>query len=136
MLKFGLILALLAAPLTGQQTLIDEGFSHFYNLEYDQAIAIFEKAIAENPSSPDLHNHLAQSLIFREMFRNGALESEHALADFRQQIGMGAGGLRSGNLAGMGIVATDLAEKDLAFHPKTAISDWATAGFDQPGDHF
>ena len=67
---------------------------------------------------------------------HGALESEHALTDFRQQIGMGAGGLRSGNLAGMGIVATDLAEKDLAFHPKTAISDWATAGFDQPGDHF
>src|SRR3954453_18096702 len=76
MLKFGLILALLAAPLPGQQALIDEGFSHFYNLDYHQAIAVFEKAIAQNPGSPDLHNHLAQSLIFREMFRNGALESE------------------------------------------------------------
>ena len=28
------------------------------------------------PGLPDLHNHLAQTLIFREMFRNGALESE------------------------------------------------------------
>ena len=76
MLKFGLILALFATPLPGQQALIDEGFAHFYNLDYDQAIATFEKAITQNPALPDLHNHLAQSLIFREMFRNGALESE------------------------------------------------------------
>ena len=76
MCKFALLLALTVLPLGGQQALIDEGFNHFYNLEYDQAIAVFEKAIAQNPGLPDLHNHLAQSLIFREMFRNGALESE------------------------------------------------------------
>ena len=76
MLKVALILGLTAAALSGQQTLIEEGFTHFYNLDYDQAIAVFEKAIAQNPELPDLHNHLAQSLIFREMFRNGALESE------------------------------------------------------------
>ena len=76
MLKFALLLALVASPLGAQQTPIDEGFNAFYNLEYDQAIAFFEKAIAQNPGSPDLHNHMAQTLIFREMFRNGALESE------------------------------------------------------------
>ncbi len=76
MLKLVVLLAVGAAPLVGQQSLIDEGFSHFYNLEYDQAIAVFEKAITQNPALPDLHNHLAQTLIFREMFRNGALESE------------------------------------------------------------
>ena len=76
MLKFAAVLALLASPLGAQQTLIEEGFNHFYNLDYDQAIAAFERAIAHNPASPDLHNHLAQTLIFREMFRNGALESE------------------------------------------------------------
>jgi len=76
MLKFAFLLVLAAAPLRGQQALIDEGFNAFYNLDYDQAIAIFEKAIAQNPSLPDVHNHLAQTLIFREMFRNGALESE------------------------------------------------------------
>src|SRR5436305_1923363 len=67
---------LLAGSLGAQQKLIDEGFSHFYNLEYDEAIADFEKAIAQNPNLPDVHNHLAQTLIFREMFRDGALESE------------------------------------------------------------
>src|SRR5215813_1370371 len=71
-----LVVALLAFPLAAQQKLIDEGFEHFYNLEYDEAVAVFEKAIAQSPTSPDLHNHLAQTLVFREMFRNGALESE------------------------------------------------------------
>src|SRR5450432_1178332 len=76
MLKLVLLLAVAAAPLGGQHLLIEQGFNHFYNLEYDQAITAFEKAIAQNPRLPDLHNHLAQALIFREMFRNGALESE------------------------------------------------------------
>jgi len=66
----------MAAPLACQESLVERGFSHFYNLEYDEAIASFEKAIVRNPGSPDLHNHLAQTLVFREMFRNGALESE------------------------------------------------------------
>jgi tetratricopeptide (TPR) repeat protein len=76
MLKLALLLALAASPLGGQQSLVEEGFTDFYNLDYDQAIAVFEKAIARNPGQADLHNHLAQTLIFREMFRNGALESE------------------------------------------------------------
>jgi tetratricopeptide (TPR) repeat protein len=76
MLKLMAGLALVAGSLAAQQNLIDEGFSHFYNLEYDEAIAIFDRAIAQNPDNPDLHNHMAQTLIFREMFRDGALESE------------------------------------------------------------
>lgn len=73
-----LLLALLAATLYlhAQDALVREGYDHFYNLEFDQAIADFQKAIAENPESPDLHNHLAHAIVFKEMFRNGALESE------------------------------------------------------------
>lgn len=52
------------------------GFDHFYNLEYEQAIAYFEKEIREQPETPDGYNHLAQGLLFREMLRAGALESE------------------------------------------------------------
>jgi len=76
MLRLVLLLVLMASPLGGQQPLVDQGFTYFYNLDYDEAIAVFEKAIAQDPGQPDLHNHLAQTLIFREMFRNGALESE------------------------------------------------------------
>src|ERR1035441_8488876 len=76
MLKLALLLALVASPLGGQQSLVDAGFTDFCESDYDQAIAVFEKAIARNPGQADLHNHLAQTLIFREMYRDGALESE------------------------------------------------------------
>lgn len=72
---FPILLLLAALPLAAQN-LIEQGFDHFYNLEYPEAIACFEQAIAQDPSSPDLHNHLAQTLVFQEMFRDGALESE------------------------------------------------------------
>ena len=59
-----------------QENLVRQGYDHFYNLEFDQAIADFENAIAVDPTSPDLHNHLAHAIVFKEMYRNGALESE------------------------------------------------------------
>jgi len=65
-----------ALPLLGQEALVRSGNDHFYNLEFDQALADFRQAEAENPGSPALHNHVAQTLLFREMFRDGALESE------------------------------------------------------------
>jgi tetratricopeptide (TPR) repeat protein len=67
---------LLAVPLAAESPLVTQGFDRFYNLEYPEAIAAFEKAIAQDPADPQLHNHLAQALVFQEMFRNGALESE------------------------------------------------------------
>jgi tetratricopeptide (TPR) repeat protein len=66
----------LAAPSATSSPLVNEGFDHFYNLEYPEAIADFERAIAQDPADPQLHDHLAQTLVFQEMFRNGALESE------------------------------------------------------------
>src|SRR5580698_11311899 len=65
---------LCTCALWGQQS--DSAVNHFYNLEYDQAIADLEKAIAADPNSANLHNLLAESIQFREMFRVGALESE------------------------------------------------------------
>jgi len=66
-----------AATLAAQQNrLVERGFDHFYNLEYPQAIAEFERAAKLNPSSPDLHNYLAEAIVFQEMLRGGALESE------------------------------------------------------------
>ena len=70
------LVLLITAPLLDAQNLVDEGWDHFYNLEYDSAISAFEKAILQNPNSPDLHNHLAQCLVFDKMYRDGTLESE------------------------------------------------------------
>ena len=59
-----------------EDPLHDPGFVHFYNNEYDQAIAVFDQELKLHPDDPQLYNHLAQSILYREMFRDGALESE------------------------------------------------------------
>lgn len=69
-------LTLGAGLAQAQSPLLINGFDHFYNLEYDAAIADFSKYVAENPGVPDGYNHLAQATLFRDMFRAGALESE------------------------------------------------------------
>ncbi len=77
-MKLALCFVLLAAAggLWAETALVEEGYDHFYNLEYPEAIADFERAIAQAPNDPELHNHLAQALVFQEMYRDGALESE------------------------------------------------------------
>ena len=55
---------------------VQEGTEAFYNLDYDQSIAAYEKALAASPEDPILHNHLAHAFLYRELFRDGALESE------------------------------------------------------------
>jgi tetratricopeptide (TPR) repeat protein len=71
-----LALAALVGPAAAQDPLTVQAYDHFYNLEFDEAIQGFQRAIALDPKSPDLHNHLAESIVFREMYRDGALESE------------------------------------------------------------
>src|SRR3989442_137271 len=70
------LMGLVAGMLKAPESYTAEGFAHFYNLEYDQALADFEKAAQQDPQSPNPHNHIAQDLLYREMYRNGALESE------------------------------------------------------------
>ncbi|MEP7364155.1 MAG: tetratricopeptide repeat protein [Acidobacteriota bacterium] len=69
-------LVLCVALWGAESPFVQRGFDHFYNLEFEQAVADFEKAIAEQPASPDAYNHLAQSILYREMLKAGALESE------------------------------------------------------------
>jgi tetratricopeptide (TPR) repeat protein len=54
----------------------DAGFQHFYNLEYDEALASFHAEVAKNPTSPEAMNHVAQTILYRQMFRAGTLESQ------------------------------------------------------------
>jgi hypothetical protein len=65
----------LSVSLGAQEAIVSRGFEHFYNLEYDQAVAEFSRAVAEHPNLPSVHNHLAQAILYRAMFRAGALES-------------------------------------------------------------
>lgn len=63
-------------PAPPSDPLAEPGFQHFYNLEYPEALAAFRAEVTRNPNSPDAYNHVAQTVLYREMFRSGALESE------------------------------------------------------------
>ena len=52
------------------------GFEHFYNSEYDPAIKEFETALQAHPDDPFAVNHLLTGMMFKEMYRIGALDSE------------------------------------------------------------
>ena len=52
------------------------GFEHFYNLEYDQAIQAFEAAVKSHPNDAFAVNHLLTGVMFRELYRIGALDTE------------------------------------------------------------
>jgi tetratricopeptide (TPR) repeat protein len=58
-----------------------KGFDHFYNLEYDKAIHEFEAAQAAHPDDPFAVNHLLSAVIFKELYRIGALDTEAYAAD-------------------------------------------------------
>jgi len=71
----------LALPMSFAGSLRDAmagqpGFNHFYNLEYDEALAVFTADAARTPSSPDNYNHIAQTILYREMYRAGMLSSD------------------------------------------------------------
>ena len=68
-------LCALAAALAQAQE-VSQGFQHFYNLEYPQALAWFKQESARNPQDPEPYTHIAQTILYNELFRNGSLESE------------------------------------------------------------
>lgn len=77
-----LVLISVVAALVSAQTRteaplpLEKGFFHFYNLEYDQAISWFRDEIRKNPNSPRPQNHLAQAVLYKVLFRAGALETQ------------------------------------------------------------
>ena len=51
------------------------GLTHLYNLEYDAAIADFERALTSHPADPFAVNHLAQAILLKELYRLNALDT-------------------------------------------------------------
>jgi len=70
------IVLLLAVPAPAARARLSTGLDHFYNLEFDEATAEFRKEAAAKPEDASAWNHIAMSILYREMFRFGALESE------------------------------------------------------------
>jgi tetratricopeptide (TPR) repeat protein len=58
-----------------------KGFDHFYNLEYDKAIHEFESAANAHPDDAFAVNHVLAAVIFKELYRLGALDTEAYAGD-------------------------------------------------------
>jgi len=52
------------------------GLDHFYNMEYDRAIHDFELDVQQHPDDPFAANHLLSAVVFKELYRVGALDTE------------------------------------------------------------
>ena len=64
-----------AAVSPEHDPLVDAAFDHFYNLDYDRAIQEFEKVADRHPSDPSAVNHLLTTILMRELYRMGAMNS-------------------------------------------------------------
>jgi tetratricopeptide (TPR) repeat protein len=68
--------SVLVSQSLARQSPLSPGFEAFYNNDYDGALAFFERQVKAHPDDPEQHNHLAQTILYRELFRNGSLESQ------------------------------------------------------------
>jgi tetratricopeptide (TPR) repeat protein len=81
-------LALPAAPQTNQgadlaadlsfrpnDPLNHAAFDHFYNLDYDRSVQEFDQVLQRHPDDPFAVNHLLTAVLFRELYRMGALNT-------------------------------------------------------------
>jgi len=48
-------------------------FEHFYDMEYERSVAEFTQVLQRHPDDPDAINHLLNAVLFRELYRIGAL---------------------------------------------------------------
>ena len=70
-----------SAPRIGSDPLSRSGFDHFYNMEYDKAIHDFELDAQQHPEDPFAANHLLTAVLFKELYRIGALDTEIYASD-------------------------------------------------------
>lgn len=50
-------------------------FDRFYNLDYDRAVADFQRVLDRHPDNPFAVNHLLSGIMFRELYRMGAMNT-------------------------------------------------------------
>jgi tetratricopeptide (TPR) repeat protein len=66
---------LIRAGVSGPDAYRESGDNHFYNLEYDQAIADYTKLVQQKPNDPIGYNDLASAKLYKIMLRQGLLDS-------------------------------------------------------------
>jgi tetratricopeptide (TPR) repeat protein len=58
-------------------TVVRDGFQHFYILDYDGALARFESVLAAHPQDPMASGYVLMDLIFRELYNQDLLDTTY-----------------------------------------------------------
>jgi tetratricopeptide (TPR) repeat protein len=64
-----------AAASPAHDPLVEAASDHFYNMDYDRAIQEFERVLDRRPNDPSAVNHLLSTILMRELYRMGAMNS-------------------------------------------------------------
>jgi tetratricopeptide (TPR) repeat protein len=96
-----------------------EAFDHFYNLDYDRAVQEFDQILQRHPDDPFAVNHLLTAVLFRELYRMGALNTgEYANDSFIRVAHRPADPKAKQQIKDLVQRALSLEEKRLAENPK------------------
>ena len=71
----GSSLSLVTPTASEHDPMVAEAFDHFYNLEYERSIQEFEKVVDRRPNDPSAVNHLLSTILMRELYRMGAMNT-------------------------------------------------------------
>jgi tetratricopeptide (TPR) repeat protein len=64
-----------AVASSASDPLVDAAFDHFYNMDYDRSIQEFEKVLDRHPNDPAAVNHVLSTILMRELYRMGAMNT-------------------------------------------------------------
>ncbi len=108
----------IAVASSEHDPLVDAAFDHFYNLDYDRAIQEFEKVLDRRPNDPNAVNHLLTTVLMREIYRMGAMNSgEYANDSFIGDAHRTADPKANDRIKQLVDRAEDLEEQELKSNP-------------------
>jgi len=94
-------------------------FDHFYNLDYDRSVQEFDQVLQRHPDDPFAANHFLTAVLFRELYRMGALNTgEYANDSFIRAAHRPADPKVKQQIKDLVQRALQLEEKSLAANPK------------------
>ncbi|HEX7362786.1 MAG TPA: hypothetical protein VF283_20030 [Bryobacteraceae bacterium] len=76
MLLAVLSLALATSATVQERNPLNPCFIEFYNADFTTAIACFERELKSKSGDPRAYNHVAEAILYKQLFIHGALESE------------------------------------------------------------
>src|SRR6202020_659551 len=115
----GISLAPAATNSSALDPLVGSAFDHFYNMDYDRSVQDFEKVLARHPSDPAAVNHLLATVLVRELYRMGAMNTgEYSNDSFIGQAHRAADPIQKQRIKQLVEQAEKLEDDELARNPR------------------